>query len=204
VGTAPSVVLFDLGGVLFRYAPETRLRFIAETADLPVTEVQARLFDADFNTQCETGLLDGPAGHAEFCRLLGVDWPYEIYRQAQSKAFEADDIVLGLARELSNIRDVGCLTNNGHVIKDGLAQLYSDFFAIFRDRIYFSADLGLLKPNPEAFAAVLQRWGRPPQDILFVDDTVENVIAAAAAGFHVHRFVDVEALEADLRGFGLL
>ncbi len=201
---APSAVLFDLGGVLFNYDPDRRLRYIGDAAGLPASEVQARVFDTDFAAKCEAGLLDGAASYAKFCRLLGVDWSYESYRDALVSAFEADGIIFGLARELASIREVGCLSNNGQTQKDGLACLHPDYAAIFADRVYFSSDLGHLKPSPEAFNAVLERWGKQPEDILFVDDTVDNLIAAQQIGFHIHRFFDAETLETDLRGFGLL
>ena len=201
---APSVVLFDLGGVLFNYDPDRRLRYIGDAAGLPASEVQARVFDTDFDAKCEAGDLDGPTSHTEFCRLLGVDWAYEDYRDALVSAFQADGIVFGLARELVAVREVGCLSNNGQVQKDGLSRLHPDYAAIFAGRTWFSSDLGHLKPSPDAFNAVLERWGKKPEDILFVDDTVNHLMAAQKLGFHIHRFFDVETLETDLRGFGLL
>jgi len=204
MSNAPSVILFDLGGVLFKYDPDRRTRYIAESAGLPVSEVQARVFDTDFDARCESGELDGPASHAEFCRLLGVEWSSEMCRDALCSAFEADGIVFGLARELTAVRDVAGLSNNGQLIKDGLAQLHPDYVEVFGDRLYFSSDSEHLKPDPAAFKTVLGQWGRQPDEILFVDDAVENVVAAADLGFHIHRFFDAETLEVDLRGFGLL
>ena len=201
---APSAVLFDLGGVLFQYDPDHRVRFIADSAGLPPGEVEARLFDTDFIEKCDNGSLDDTQAHLEFCRQLGVDWSLEIYRSALGSAFEADGIVFGLARELSRVRDVACLSNNGQTLKRALADLHPDFASIFAGQLFFSADLGYLKPDVRAFEAVLERWGKRPDDILFVDDSTENVTIAAELGFFVHRYSDPQTLETDLRGFGLL
>jgi len=204
MGNAPSVILFDLGGVLFTYDPDRRARYIAESAGLPVSEVQARVFDTDFDARCESGDLDGPTSHAEFCRLLGVEWPIDVCRDALCSAFEADGIVFGLACELAAVRDVAGLSNNGQLIKDGLARRHPDYAEIFGDRLYFSSDSGYLKPDLAAFTAALESWGKQPADVLFIGDTLENVTVASGLGFHVHRFFDAAALETDLRGLGLL
>jgi glucose-1-phosphatase len=200
----PTAVLFDLGGVLFSYDPERRNQYIGDAAGLPAAEVQARLFDTDFDARCESGQLDAAASHSEFCRLLGVDWSYEACRDALVSAFEADGIVFGLARELASVREVAGLTNNGLIVKEGLSTLHPDYSSVFGDRVYFSSEIDHLKPDVAAFTMVLERWGKQPGDVLFVDDVVENVMAAHELGFHVHRFFDAKTLETDLRGFGLL
>jgi len=43
-----------------------------------------------------------------------------------------------------------------------------------------------------------------PAEMLFIDDNADNIAAASALGWHVHHFADSAALEADLRGRGLL
>jgi putative hydrolase of the HAD superfamily len=48
--------------------------------------------------------------------------------------------------------------------------------------IFVSSELGLRKPDPEAFAEVASRAGFSPSEFLFFDDTSENVDGARAAG----------------------
>jgi HAD superfamily hydrolase (TIGR01509 family) len=48
--------------------------------------------------------------------------------------------------------------------------------------IYVSSDLGLRKPNPEAFEHVAMRMGVQPAEVLFFDDSFENVEGAQLAG----------------------
>ncbi|RSN44521.1 HAD family hydrolase [Actinomadura sp. WAC 06369] len=52
---------------------------------------------------------------------------------------------------------------------------------LFRHRL-FSADLRLVKPDPEIFRTLLARLEAGPDDVVFVDDRAENVRAAEAAG----------------------
>lgn len=48
--------------------------------------------------------------------------------------------------------------------------------------LLFSADLGLVKPNPAIFTVALAALGAAPGDVVFVDDRRANVEAAAALG----------------------
>jgi FMN phosphatase YigB (HAD superfamily) len=200
----PTAVLFDLGGVLFKFDPDRRVQFIADSADLPAREVNERVFNTDYMDQCERGDFDGPASHAEFCRLLGVDWTYEIYEQAILSAFGSNDIMIGLAREVAANCSIGCLSNNGETVKTGLATLAPELFALLGGHQYFSYQIAARKPSTNAFNILTERWGKQPGEILFVDDSIEHITVAAELGFVVHRFTDTESLETDFRSFGLL
>ncbi len=201
---APKAVVFDMGGVLFSYDPARRLRYISELCGLPEGEVQARVFDMDFDQKCETGHLDAAESHAEFNRLCGMDIGFADFKAAIVSAFQPNGIVFGLAKELSANCVVAGLTNNGYVARDGLAEMHPDFRMIFADRAYCSAELGVQKPDPAIFRAVLSRLEQTPEDVLVIDDNETNLRAALELGFYVHRYFDSETLETDLRSFGLL
>ncbi len=63
----------------------------------------------------------------------------------------------------------------------------------------------LAKPDPAIFHLAAQRFGHAPERMLFIDDNATNIASAAALGWRVHHFTQgAEALEAELRGLGLL
>ncbi|MBL0046098.1 MAG: HAD family phosphatase [Flavobacteriales bacterium] len=57
----------------------------------------------------------------------------------------------------------------------------NDFKTCF-DGAYYSCELGLRKPNADAFLQVLAMHGAEPNRTLFIDDSVQHVIGARAAG----------------------
>ncbi|NOW47277.1 2-haloacid dehalogenase [Novosphingobium sp. SG751A] len=74
----------------------------------------------------------------------------------------------------------------------------------FRD-IVVSGHERMIKPDAAIFDLAAQRFGHAPGEMFFIDDNADNIAAARTLGWHVHHFVDgAEALEADLRGRGLL
>jgi putative hydrolase of the HAD superfamily len=97
----------------------------------------------------------------------------------------------------------GCFSNTNalhwhdHIATWPLAGLF--------DHQFLSFELGLLKPDTEAFAQVAGMLGVPAGRVLFLDDNAVNVAGAAAAGFQATRVVGVgearqRLAEADVLG----
>lgn len=59
----------------------------------------------------------------------------------------------------------------------------SDFKALFHGA-YYSCEIGLRKPDVDSFLHVLGRHGADPARTLFVDDSIQHVHGARAAGLH--------------------
>ena len=62
----------------------------------------------------------------------------------------------------------------------------------------------LAKPDPAIYALAAQRFGRDPATMLFIDDSLPNVLSARDCGWHAHHFTSAELLAAELRERGLL
>lgn len=67
--------------------------------------------------------------------------------------------------------------------KTGIS-FYSDFYQCF-EKVYFSFEIGMRKPNTEVFQYLINKHELSPKRTLFVDDKKENTDSAAALGFHV-------------------
>ncbi len=63
-------------------------------------------------------------------------------------------------------------------------------FATRMQKIFASGSLGIRKPDAGFFEAI-ERWsGLPPQEILLIDDSDQNIAAARARGWQVFHFTD--------------
>lgn len=67
-----------------------------------------------------------------------------------------------------------------------------------------SGQEGLVKPDPAIYALAIARIATPPGQTLFVDDRLDNIEAAARAGFAVHHFTGAPGLRAELSRLELL
>lgn len=59
-----------------------------------------------------------------------------------------------------------------------------EFYQCF-EKVYFSFEIGLRKPEPEAFSYILKKHEISPKRVLFIDDSKENSDIAASLGMHV-------------------
>lgn len=73
----------------------------------------------------------------------------------------------------------------------------------FRD-VVVSAEVRLMKPEPEIFEVLLERNGLSAPETLFVDDSAANCEAARSLGLHAHQFHSAESLSNELRQHGLI
>lgn len=59
-----------------------------------------------------------------------------------------------------------------------------DFYRCF-EKVYYSFEMGMRKPEPEVFNYLINKHDLSPKRTLFVDDKEDNILAAQAAGIAV-------------------
>ncbi len=71
-------------------------------------------------------------------------------------------------------------------------------FADETDGGIFSWQEKVIKPSPESFQRLLDRYGLKAEESLFIDDSPKNIAAAKALGFHAVRFESYEQQHAQI------
>lgn len=77
------------------------------------------------------------------------------------------------------------------------------FLNLFRE-IFVSGDLKMVKPEEPIFRHALSAIGVEASECLFIDDAPHNVATARRIGMHAHQFHTAAGLESELRALGLL
>ncbi|NBC22673.1 MAG: HAD-IA family hydrolase [Gammaproteobacteria bacterium] len=200
----PRALVLDLGGVVFHYRPERRFDGFARATGLDAGTVRKRLMDSGYSRSCDAGRLNAEAAWREGCRLLDTRLGFERFQTLWISAFEPDEAVVALVRRLKLETRVALamLTNNSALVRQGLEGRFADVLELFRPRL-FSAEAGVLKPDPRLFRTLLTLMGNGPDEVLFVDDDAVHVDAAAALGMQAMRFTGATELEVMLRERGV-
>lgn len=120
--------------------------------------------------------------------------------------FAAEPAVVSLIAGL-RASGVGChLATNQQAYRRAIMQDergYGEWF----DQTFYSCDLGLAKPDPAYFRAILNAIQVPASSVLFIDDNESNVAGALSVGLHAEVYdlsSGVDALIDLLRRFKLL
>ena len=98
---------------------------------------------------------------------------------------------------------LGIFTNNGQWLQQHAERIVPELMPLFGTRFVSSGSLGLIKPDPDAFALCLQRLGFAAGSTLFVDDKAANVEGARQAGLDALVFEDETQFFNELRTRGL-
>ncbi|MCF6130784.1 HAD family hydrolase [Flavobacterium wongokense] len=61
---------------------------------------------------------------------------------------------------------------------------YTDFYRCF-EKVYYSYEMGMRKPDPEIFTAIMRKHDLSPKRTLFIDDKKDNTDIAESLGLHV-------------------
>jgi putative hydrolase of the HAD superfamily len=124
--------------------------------------------------------------------------------------FEAEPIVVDLIQQLRKA-GIGChLATNQQAYRRAIMQderHYGDWF----DQTFYSCDLGVAKPDPAYFHAILEKLsldsvGKQASSTLFIDDNEDNIKGALSAGLHAELYdlsEGTDALRALLTRYGL-
>ena len=90
----------------------------------------------------------------------------------------------------------------------GLSNWSAETFPIVEERYTFMKDLdgmvisgfeGIQKPDHRFYHLLLERYNLRPEETVFFDDRLENVIAAREVGIHGFLFKSAEQAESDLK-----
>jgi len=190
-------VIFDVGGVLYRWHPRhLYAKLIADTNELD--RFLAEVVTLDWHFQHDAGrpfaetsaeLIARFPEHRALIEAYGPRWLETVPGPVEGML----DLVHALA-------DAG-------VPLFGITNFSAEFwprfaaaepvFGRFAD-VIVSGEERMVKPDPAIFALARNRFPVAPARTLFVDDRLENVRAAEAAGYLGHHFTNAAALRARL------
>lgn len=208
---AINTILLDLGGVLIDVDYHASARAFKELgyADFDTLYSKAKqdhVFDAFETGRLSPGdfrrriaeLLGAPitAEQVDACwnAMLGTIPPERIHLVQRLK--ERYRVLL-----LSNTNAIHVPAFEAIIARtNGIA----DFKSLFHGA-YYSCEIGLRKPDAEAFHHVLAKHGASPATTLFIDDSIQHVLGAKAAGLQAeHLELALEDVSAMVDRLGLL
>lgn len=198
----PQAVVFDIGNVLIEWQPERffdsvigadRRRAMFATVDLHAMNDRVDSGETFRDVIIETARAT-PEWHDEI-----MLW-HDRWLDMASPAID-HSVRLMAALQSRNI-PVFSLTNFGIQTYELAATRYP-FLRQF-DRDFISGHLGVIKPDAAIYAALEETSGLPPQALLFTDDRIDNINAAAQRGWQTHHFTGPQGWADRLVSAGLL
>ncbi len=185
----PTVLLFDLGGVLVHTKGFASIKALLEPSGCAEARDDQLLRDRWLSSPSVRDFELGRITAPEFAARFVAEWELSLSPAAFLADLEAwiDHVYPGAEELLATLRTryrVCCLSNCNELHWATMAEFLRCF-----DDAFSSHLLGHIKPDEEAFWAVLRTLGVGPEEVLFFDDSRANVAAAEGLGirsFLVH------------------
>ncbi len=196
-------IIFDLGGVIIDIDPQRAVDAFANHVYKKNTGNIAELYDkiveGTLLMDYEKGLIDDKA----FREKLNEKLEIELSDNTFDEAFNAllIDYKMPRLKAIESLRKnhrVFLLSNTCHIHYQFYNRLlmdkygYKDLSDLF-EKMYLSFEMGMRKPDTRIFKEVIKDAGLKPEHTVFVDDSLQNIEAARAAGLAgIHKPQNIE------------
>ena len=197
-------VLIDVGGVLVRTSDRSSRQKWEHLLNLHDGELDGIVFG------CAAAALStvGKATQAEV--WLNVQSILKLSdQQMQEIQFDfwsndfVDEQLISALMALRPKYSTYILSNAWEGSRSALSQKYNITEGKTVDRIFFSYELGLAKPDPNVFLTVSKAVSLKFDKIMFIDDFEENINSAIGLGMNTIHFIDPELVTSRLKGMAL-
>lgn len=199
-----NALLFDLGGVLIDIDFDRALQSWSQSSQLPLTEIRRRFSMDEPYRQHELGEITASDYFAHLRQLIELEATNDEIAQGWNAIF-VGEIAATIDYIASAQTRLPCYlfsnTNPTH------QAFWTTTFPAALDpfqQIFVSSEMGLRKPDRAAFEAIAAATGLRLDEILFFDDTEENVVGARLTGMPSILVNDHMDVETALTNIGVL
>ncbi len=195
-------VVFDVGNVIVRWSPDEIVRLTFGSANSP-EQLAKSLFQSKTWLDLNKGLITVSEAKVQYQQEHGLS--YEDCERLFYYAKQTQLLLYGSVDLIKRVKSAGykvfALTDNVVEIVEYLKLNY-EFWELF-DGAIVSAEVKLLKPQPEIFHALLSTYSLEAVETVFIDDMSYNVEGAEGVGMSAIQFKDVTQCEHALKALGL-
>jgi HAD superfamily hydrolase (TIGR01509 family) len=196
--------LFDLGNTVIKLAYERVLAAVCADASITRDELVELLEEPGAYRDMERGAVSFYEFYEFLCDHAGYRGSIREFHRVWSDFF--DGTMPGIEDLLDRIREryrIAFLSNSNEIHAEVIPTRFAGVFHK-DDPFVFSHRLKSAKPDPDIFRMALQTIGATTQSTIFIDDLLENVVAARALGMRAFQFKDSRTLTKELEAEGLL
>ncbi|MGA7195433.1 MAG: HAD family phosphatase [Anaerolineales bacterium] len=189
-------IFFDLGGVIVRTEYQAPRERLAERLNMTYEEISKVVFESETARKASIGEMSVDEHWLAVTRKLRL--PASEVESIRTEFFAGDVIdrdLLNFIRSLRPRYKTGIISNAWGDLREYIVKnQFKDAF----DTIIISAEIKMMKPQPEVYQLALKQAQVEAREAAFVDDMPQNVEAAKALGMHGIVFRDPAQVKENL------
>lgn len=182
-------IVWDVGGVILRTENHQPRQKLAQSFNLLEHQLAQIFFGDDDDLRAQKGLITSEQHFKNVAKKLNIQEKEiaEFKRQFFAGDLIDQEIIKWIQENRSKYQ-ITILSNAMDELRNELKEKHhiSHFF----DHIFISAEMGLVKPNPQIFHTLISQLGKLPQNIFFIDDNIDNIKVAQKIGINTIHFIN--------------
>ena len=190
-------IVFDLGGVVFSWQPDTIISHVFEdsaTQDL----VRAEIFEHADWVELDRGTITLDQAIERGATRTGLSrQDVERLLNEVPRSLTPIEETIELIRTIRDTDNRLFVLSNMHLASITYLEQKHRIWDMF-DGIVISSRIRKVKPETEIYEHLLTVYQLNPTETVFIDDTSENLVAASSIGIQTIRFVDPSQCEREL------
>jgi len=195
-------IIFDVGGVLLRTANHSYRRTWEKKLGLKEWESETIVFNSKMGQKAQRGEIT----HTELWRWIGshlglTNGDLEAFQHNFGAGDRLDMELVAMIRQLHGRYQTAIISNYHDDLRREL--IHDHNIADAFDEIIISAEERVMKPDPTIYRVALERLGRKPDEVVFIDDFEHNIKGARELGMHVIHFSPATNLKNELIALGV-
>lgn len=180
-------IIFDFGGVLVRTEDRKPRTVLAERLGMTYDELSALIFDSPSAIQAMRGEISALEHWDEVRKSLDLDAEGIEWVSTEFWAGDAlDENLVNVLRSLRPRYTTVLLSNAWDDLRPMIEEEWKIDDAF--DRLVISAEIGMVKPDLQIYQWVIAELGVDASQAVFVDDFIQNIEGANAAGMKTIHF----------------
>lgn len=191
-------IIFDFGGVLVRTEDRKPRTVLAERLGMTYDELSALIFDSPSAIQAMRGEISALEHWDEVRKSLDLDAEGIEWVSTEFWAGDAlDENLVNVLRGLRPRYTTVLLSNAWDDLRPMIEEEWKIDDAF--DRLVISAEIGMVKPDLQIYQWVIAEMGVDASQAVFVDDFIQNIEGANAAGMKTIHFQSPDQALQELR-----
>ena len=181
-------IIFDLGGVILNIDYNLARNAFEKLGVRNFDELYSQTGADMLFRELETGRISEENFYNELNKCTGLQLsPFEIKQAWNAMLLDFREESLLFLDAIRSKYKLFLLSNTNHIHIPEFNKIYNQKkrekpFIDYFEKVYYSCEIGLRKPDAECYDWVLEKESLAPGKTIFVDDTLPNVEAAKVAG----------------------
>lgn len=193
-------IIFDLGNVILDIDYQSTIKAfekigIENASILYSKSSQTKIFD-----QLETGKITKEDFILEIQKIISKASKSEIINAWNAIIKDLPESRIDILKNLKDKFSIFLLSNTNsihidYIVKKIGAGKYDEFYNLF-DKVYYSHEVKLRKPDPNIFKLVINENNLKIKNTLFIDDSIQHINSAKKLGLQTYHLNNsIESLE---------